>query len=194
MQMFQRIQDDGKFLDSVIFSDESTFHVIRRVNTHNCRIWGSDKPRVSLEHVRDSPKVNVFCALSKERVYGPIFFMESTITGIVYLDMLQEFLIPQLDEDDQEGRIHFQQDGAPPHYLGKVREYLNTRFPGRWIGRAAPIAWPPCSPDLTPLDFYLCGFVKDRLFVPPLPANVVELRARNTAAVAKVTPEMLRSV
>jgi hypothetical protein len=39
------------------------------------------------------------------------------------------FLIPQLDEDDQEGRIHFQQDGAPPHYLGEVREYLNTRFP-----------------------------------------------------------------
>ena len=39
--------------------------------------------------------------------------METTITGIVYLDMLQEFLIPQLDEDDQEGRIYFQQDGAP---------------------------------------------------------------------------------
>jgi len=55
--------------------------------------------------------------------------------GIVYLDMLQEFLIPQLEEDDQEKRIHFQQDGAPPHYLGEVREYLNTRFPDRWIGR-----------------------------------------------------------
>ena len=104
-------------------------------NTHNCRIWGSENPRVSLEHVRDNPKVNVFCALSKERVYGPFFFMETTITGIVHLDMLQEFLIPQLDEDDQEGRIHFQQDGAPPHYLGEVREYLNARFPGRWIGR-----------------------------------------------------------
>jgi hypothetical protein len=55
--------------------------------------------------------------------------------GIVYLDMLQEFLIPQLDEDDQERRIHFQQDGAPPHYFGEMRKYLNTRFPGRWIGR-----------------------------------------------------------
>ena len=55
-------------------------------------IWGSENPRASLEHVRDSPKVNVFCALSKERVYGLFFFMETTITGIVYLDMLQEFL------------------------------------------------------------------------------------------------------
>jgi hypothetical protein len=48
----------------------------------------------------------VFCALSKERAYDR-FFMETAITGIVYLDMLQQFLIPQLDEDDQEGRIHF---------------------------------------------------------------------------------------
>ena len=55
-------------------------------------------------------------------------------------------------------------------------------------------AWPPRSPDLTPLDFFLWGFVKDRVFVPPLPANVVELRTRITATVAKVTPEMLRSV
>jgi len=127
--MFQRIQDDGEFLDSVIFSDESTFHVSGRVNTHNCRIWGSENLRVSLEHVRDSPKVNVFCALRKERVYGPFFFMETTITGIVYLDMLQEFLIPQLDEDDQEGRIHFQQDGAPPSLPWRSARVPQHPFP-----------------------------------------------------------------
>jgi hypothetical protein len=39
--------------------------------------------------------VNIFCALGKERVYGPFFFKETAITGIVYLDMLQQFLIPQ---------------------------------------------------------------------------------------------------
>ena len=151
MQMFHQIKDDEKFLDSVIFSDESMFHVM----SHNCRIWDSENQRVSLEHVRDSPKVNVFCTLSKERVYSPFFFMGMTITGIIYFDMLQEFLIPQLDKDDQEGHIHLQQDGAPPHYLGEVGEYLNTCFPGQWIGRAAQIAWAPRSPDLTPLDFSL---------------------------------------
>jgi hypothetical protein len=45
--------------------------------------------------------------------------------------MPQDFLNPQLDEDDQEGRIHFQQDGAPLHYLGEVREYINTLFSSR---------------------------------------------------------------
>jgi hypothetical protein len=53
--------------------------------------------------------------------------METTITGIVYLDMLQQFLVPQLNEDDQKGRIHFQQDGAPPHYLEEVRGGLVER-------------------------------------------------------------------
>jgi hypothetical protein len=73
-------------------------------------------------------------------VYGPFFLIETTITGIVYLDMLWQFLIPQLDDDDQEGRIHSQQDGAQPHYVEEVCEYLSTRFRGRWICRAAPIA------------------------------------------------------
>ncbi|PNF31024.1 hypothetical protein B7P43_G18027 [Cryptotermes secundus] len=91
MQMFHRIQDDEKFLDSIIFSDESMFHVSGKVNTHNCRIWGSENPRVSLENVRDSPKMNVFCALSKERVYGPFFFMETTITSIIYLACSKSF-------------------------------------------------------------------------------------------------------
>jgi hypothetical protein len=41
------------------------------------------------------------------------FFMETAIIGIVYLDMLHQFLIPQLDKDDQEGRIHFSKTAHP---------------------------------------------------------------------------------
>jgi hypothetical protein len=93
-----------------------------------------------------------FDALNSVR---PLLLHGETITCIMYLDMLQECLIPQLDKDDQEGRIHFQQDGVPPNYFEEVQGYLNTRFPGRWIGRAAPIASPPRSPDLTPLEFFL---------------------------------------
>jgi hypothetical protein len=43
-----------------------------------------------------------------------------TITRTMYLDMIQQFLIPQLEEDDQEGHSHFQQDGTPPHYFEEV--------------------------------------------------------------------------
>jgi len=42
-----------------------------------------------VEDQRDSPKVNVFFAISSHRVYVPFFFAEETVTGVTYLDMFQ---------------------------------------------------------------------------------------------------------
>ena len=53
--------------------------------------------------------------------------------------------------------------------------------------------WTPRSTDLTPCDF-LWGFVKDTAFVPPVPANLQELRDRITAAVALIDRDMLTHV
>jgi hypothetical protein len=77
--------------------------------------------------------------------------MEGTVTGMTYLDMLQQWVIPQLDDDSND--YLFQQDGAPPHYHSAVRRYLNEHLPHRWIGRATANdlvfrKWPP---NLTPL-------------------------------------------
>ena len=57
----------------------------------------------------------------------------------------------------------------------------------------ALVRWPPRSPDLTPYNF-LWGFVKDTVFVPPLPANLQDLRNRITVAVALVDRDMLTRV
>jgi hypothetical protein len=54
----------------IIFSDEATFHLSRKANRHNIRIWGSEKPVAVVEMERDSPKVNVFCAVSRRRLFG----------------------------------------------------------------------------------------------------------------------------
>ncbi|PSN31188.1 hypothetical protein C0J52_27106 [Blattella germanica] len=48
----------------------------------------------------------------------------------------------------------------------RVRQFMNNRLPNRWIGRASRddmhlLSWPPRSPDITPCDFYLWGYVKD---------------------------------
>jgi hypothetical protein len=51
--------------------------------------------------------------------------------------------------------LHFMHDGAPAHFSLVACRYMNRKFPGRWIGRGGPIAWPSRSPDLNPLDFYL---------------------------------------
>ena len=61
-QMQVMLEEDG-FDDRLVFSDEATFHVTGKVNKHNTRMWGIEHPDVIQEHVRDSPKVNVFCAI-----------------------------------------------------------------------------------------------------------------------------------
>ena len=112
LDLQQRLREDG-FAENLVFSDEATFHVCGKVNRHNLRIWGTENLRARIEYVRDSPKVNVFCAVSFCKVYGPFFIAEATVTGINYLDMLQLWLIPQLQEDIVD--FIFQHDGAPPH-------------------------------------------------------------------------------
>jgi len=55
-------------------------------------------------------------------------------------------------------------------------------------------SWLPRPPDMTPCDFFLWGYVKERVYVPPLPADWDELRNRITAAIHSVTENTLRRV
>ncbi|KAJ4430952.1 hypothetical protein ANN_19545 [Periplaneta americana] len=121
--MLLKIDIENGYLQKVVFSDESTFHVCGIVNRHNCRIWGSENPHVVRELERDSPKINVWCGLTHEIVIGPLFFVENTMNGNVYLDMLQNYAIPQIPQE-----YVFQQDGAPPHYALHVTDHLNECF------------------------------------------------------------------
>ena len=141
--------------------------------------------------------MNVFCAVSTFKVCGPFFFSEQTVTGMAFLDMLSEWLLPQLNEDSAD--FVLQMDGAPPHFHRHVREFLNQHLPQRWIGRGTDddqmlLAWPPRSPDATPYDFFLWGYVKDQFYVPPLPANIPELKVRIRTAIETIAADMLQTV
>ncbi|KAJ4426651.1 hypothetical protein ANN_26449 [Periplaneta americana] len=56
---------------------------------------------------------------------------------------IKTFVVDQLPEDEHE---------APRHCYGAVRDFLYTDFPDILIGRGGPLAWPPRSPDLNPVD------------------------------------------
>jgi hypothetical protein len=70
----------------------------------------------------------------------------------------------------------FHHDGAPPHFNQQAREILDQQYPDPWIGRGGPRHWPPRSPDLNPLDFFLWGHVKNCVYSQPV--NTEELRTR----------------
>jgi len=191
----QQLEEDG-FAEKLVFSDMGMFHVCGKVNCHNICIWGMENPP-TMEHVRDSPKVSVFCAVSSCKVYGPFFFAGPTVTGINYLDMLRLWLMPQLQEDSED--FVFQQDGALPHFNFDVCAHLSANLSSCCIGHASHsdsplLPWPPRSPDLTPCNFFLWGYVKDHLYVPPVPHDSPQLRPRIVEAVAAINCQMLQHV
>ena len=72
-------------------TDEACFHLSGKVNRHNVRIWGSKTPHMVIEHIRNSPKVNVWCVLLHDRFMGPFLFSDDTVTSSIYTNMLEGF-------------------------------------------------------------------------------------------------------
>ena len=109
-----------------------------------------------------------------------------TLTGTTYREILERLtqdILPDVPDDvplQLRVGMWFMHDGAPPHFSSIARQYLNDQFPGKWIGRNGPVEWPPRSPDLNPIDFYIWGHVKSEVYSTPV-TNVDELWERTVA-------------
>jgi hypothetical protein len=157
--MLERINASPDFPCQVCFSDEAMFQVNGVVNRHNCRILGSQNQHVTCELERGSPKVNMWAGLMHDMLTGVFFFSEKTVTGCLYLNMLELYVLPKLPS-----QTILQQDGAPPHFCHYVRNHLGRDMARRWISRGGPITWHPRPSDLTQLDFFLWGYVKNTVY------------------------------
>ncbi|KAJ8943430.1 hypothetical protein NQ318_020681 [Aromia moschata] len=148
LEIGNRILNDVGFHKRILFSDESTFSTNGVVSSQHCRYWSETNPHFTISCRRQYfKKVNVWCAVSYTN-------------GII--DKLDELPL------SYRTRMFFQQDGCPAHHAVTVRNWLNSEFNEHWIGRDGPILWPPRSPDLTILDFYLWGRLKQIVYREPL--------------------------
>ena len=82
----------------------------------------------------------------------------------------------------------FQQDGATSNTSNESLAWLRQRFPDRLISRRCDPEWSPHSPDLNPPDFYLWGYLKDRVFGSN-PQTIPDLKAAITAAIKAIPRE-----
>ena len=77
-----------------------------------------------------------------------------------------------------------------------LHTYINTQLIYRVIRNDFPGSnnLPPRSPDATLCDFFLWGYVKDHVYVPPLPASIPEMKIRIRTATETTTPDILHTV
>jgi hypothetical protein len=63
------------------------------------------------------------------------YFFDRTLNGVSLLEMLRNFIVPELSKSGIMKKVLFQQGRAPVHFVRAVLEFRNEAFPGRWIGR-----------------------------------------------------------
>lgn len=180
----------------ILFTDEAQFTRNGVNNLHNEHSWAQENPHEVIEqNFQQRFSVNVWCGLIHNRLIGP-FILPARLNAEFYLHFLQDEL-PQLLEDiplHLRRNLFFQHDGAPPHFSRAVITHLNDQFPGRWIGRGGPYPWPPRSPDLSPLDYCIWGWMKGQVYKTRINSRE-ELIARimDSATQLKEHPRKLRN-
>ena len=139
----------------------------------------------------------MWCGVTSSRIIGPYFFEDSdgnteTVNGNRYRQMLQDYLFHEM-EDMNTGSIWFQQDEATAHTARENMDMLRTHFPNRVISPSGDVPWPPRSPELSPFDFFLWGYLKGKLYTDK-PNTLQELKLKNIQEICRITPEMLSAV
>jgi hypothetical protein len=78
------------------------------MNLQNIRISVSSNLHAVIEGTRDSPTFNITCAGFKQNMFGPFIFGEHIVIGVVYLDMLKEFFMAVLEEEEPNNVLYLQ--------------------------------------------------------------------------------------
>ncbi|GFW35611.1 uncharacterized protein TNCV_2462511 [Trichonephila clavipes] len=160
---------DLKSLRVFFSSDEAHFWLNGYVNKQNCRTWSEANPQVYVETPLHPEKLTVWCALWAGGIIGPYFFK------------------------NDEGHNVTVNDGATCHTARATIDLLKDTFGDRLISRFGPVNWPPRSCDLTPLDYFLWGYVKSLVYADK-PQTLDHLEDNIRRVIADIRPQMLEKV
>ncbi|GFV37943.1 putative DD41D transposase [Trichonephila clavipes] len=106
--------------------------------------------------------------------------------------MITNFFIPELNNHDVQ-ELWFQQDGATCHTARTTIDLLKDTFGNRLISRFGPVNWPPRSCDLTPLDYFLWGYVKSLVYAGK-PQTLDNLEDNIRRVIVDIRTQMLEKV
>ncbi|GFX98464.1 transposable element Tc3 transposase [Trichonephila clavipes] len=185
------------FHKRILLSDEAHFWLNGYVNKQNCRIWSKVNPQVYVETSLHPEKLAVWCALWAGGIIGPYFFKKDeghnvTVNGDRYRVMITNCFIPELNNHDVQ-ELWFQQDGATCHTARATIGLLKDTFGDRLISRIGPVNWPPRSCHLTPLYYFLWGYVKSLVYANK-PQTLDHLEDNIHRVIADIRPQMLEEV
>ncbi|GFX91229.1 DUF4817 domain-containing protein [Trichonephila clavipes] len=195
--VFSKMEQNPTWVFSILWTDEAHFSLHGDINNHNCRISATSNPREYTQKPLHSPKVTAWCGFSGSFILGPFFFetqcpvngwITETVNAYRYLTLLRETVVPCLIQRGQTSNVTFMQDGATSHTANPVKTFLIQTFgEDRIVSRRCRYPWPPRSPDLTPADFWLWGYLKSSVYLSG-PSSLPELKDAIRREVSSIHP------
>ncbi|GFS76579.1 putative transposable element [Trichonephila clavipes] len=180
----------------MFFSDEAHFWLNSYVNKQNCRIWSEANPQVYVETPLHPEKLTVWCALWAGGIIGPYFKNDEghnvAVNGDRYRAMNTNFFIPELNNHGVQ-ELWFQQDVATCPTARATIDLLKDTFGDCLISHFGPVNWPSRSCDLTPLDYFLWGYVKSLIYADKQ-QTLDHLTDNIRRVIADIRPQMLEKV
>lgn len=197
--MIDQNDADRRFARKILWTDEATFTRHGIFNQRNSHVWSHENPlSIQEHHYQHGFSVNVWMGLLDNLVIGP-HILPPRLDGANFLDFLQNALPELLDDVSLQRRQEslFQMDGCPAHWSLACRAWMNENYPQKWIGRTSArdeslMFWPARSPDLTPLDFFAWGAVKQKVYATPVP-DEDNLRRRIVQVCGEITRTQCRA-
>ena len=188
-------RENAHLNNKILFTDESHFANNGIFNRHNTCYWSRvNRHKIRTNNYQGRFGVNVWAGIIGTKVLGPIF-LEGNLTGERYFHLLTNEIENEIDDLPLNiaRDMFFHQDGAPPHNTRMVQNYINERFDNRVISTHGAVRWPARSPDLTPMDHFLWGYIKDQVYLTQS-ATLEELQNKIRNAFLSVTPRVLEQV
>ena len=170
-----------------IFSDEKLFITDQKTNRRNDRFIGDSIEEVPVVMRSKHPAgVMVLGAVSSEgHVMPPHFFGPGEmVTADVYTRTLETKVKPWIESVTGDSPYVFQQDSAPAHTARRTQEWCQGNLRMVWTKDF----WPPNSPDLNPMDYYLWSVVEGKVNEHPVPSRDA-LKRKITEVMKKMDQE-----
>ncbi|GFU50513.1 putative LOC100569746 [Trichonephila clavipes] len=158
----------------------------RRGNTSPFSVGKEQHKRIFLDRHVKQP-----CDRLKATRYED-FNHSQCLNGDWYRAMITNIFIPELNNHDVQ-ELWFQQDGVSCHAARATIDFLRDTFGDRLISRFGPVNWPPRSCDLTPLDYFLWGYVKSLVYADK-PQTLDHLEDNIRRVIANIRPQIMKKI
>jgi transposase len=175
--------------NNIIWSDESRFLLFQNDSHH--WVWRCPHEKYDVNCLIPTIKsgnngIMVWGCFNKSKI-GPLIQVSGRITGSVYIEVLENHLLPFINELDNNEEYIFQDDNAPVHRAKIVKQWMENNS-------ITNIPWPAQSPDLNPIEHLWDVLERKVRKHAPHPKNLTELMAVLEEEWYKIEPEVLENL